>query len=199
MRFISNIIAVLRGQFLIFPKINIGLIRVYGKVRIRGPKKNLNIGKRVIFWGYNVIILDDNNNDNIEIGNYVIIENHCYLHAHEGSIIIGDNSFLGVGVIIQGKGGVVIEENVMLAPGVKIFRSDHPTTIDTIPRKLQNEIPRPILIKSNVWIGASSIILKNVTIPCGSVIAAGSIIKGVLKESGLYGNPLRISKLIRKL
>ena len=43
MRFISNIIAVLRGQFLIFPKINMGLIRVFGEVRIRGPKKNTKV------------------------------------------------------------------------------------------------------------------------------------------------------------
>jgi acetyltransferase-like isoleucine patch superfamily enzyme len=198
MNLFKNIIAVIRGQFLIFPNLNIGLIRVFGKVNVRGSKKNLKIGKRVIFNGTTHIVMNHLCNDYINIGENVFIEHGCYLNAHEGQITIGKNTFLGVRVLIQGKGSVQIEENVMIGPDVKIFSSDHPTNPFNVNRNTLGEIKGAIKIKSNVWIGANTIILKNVTIAPNCVVLAGSTIKTNLIKSGLYGNPSNVAKLIRE-
>ena len=49
-----------------------------------------------------------------------------------------------------------------------------------------------IMIGDDVWIGANSVILEGARVGNGVVITAGSVIKGDLKEYGIYaGNPLK--------
>ena len=53
------------------------------------------------------------------------------------------------------------------------------------------------VIKDNVSIGANSVIIGSITIGSNSIIAAGSVvIKDVLKNSLVAGNPAR---LVRKI
>jgi len=55
----------------------------------------------------------------------------------------------------------------------------------------------PIIIKDNAFIGGSTIILKGYTIGENSVIAAGSVVTGVVSDNEIWGgNPARF---IRRL
>ena len=197
MSFLQNLLAIIRGQILIFPRLNIGLVRVFGPVSIRGPKLNLIIGNRAVFWGNTTLVMSSKFNDYIEIGDNVIVETGCYFLAHSGKIIIGNNSFICVGAIIQGKGGVNIGEDVLIGPGVKIFSSDHVVELNDIPRRSLGESEGPVHIQNNVWIGASSIILKGSVLPAGSVIAAGTVVRKPLGETGLYASPIKLAKIRR--
>ena len=56
-----------------------------------------------------------------------------------------------------------------------------------------------IIIENNVWIGANTVILDGARVCEGSVIAAGSIVRGICNDKSLYGgNPLKkIKKSVR--
>lgn len=95
----------------------------------------------------------------IEIGNDVFIGRNCNIQSEEGLIIIGDH--------------------VMFGPGVNIHGVDHDITPSDIPMKSR---PRTagekgvVKIGNDVWVGANSIILKDVEISDGAVVAAGSVV-----------------------
>lgn len=82
----------------------------------------------------------------------------------------------------------------MIAPFVYIVDSDHGINLGT-PMNLQKNISRPILIGSDVWIGAHSIILSGVKIGDGAVIAAGSVINQDVPANTIVGGvPAKIIK-----
>ena len=47
-------------------------------------------------------------------------------------------------------------------------------------------LPIPIVVHDGCWIGANSTILPGTVIEKGCVIAAGSVVKGLLKSNRLY-------------
>jgi acetyltransferase-like isoleucine patch superfamily enzyme len=54
---------------------------------------------------------------------------------------------------------------------------------------------KEIVIKDNVWIGANCFILGGTTIGEGSVITAGSTVKGIVPSRCIYGgNPGQVLK-----
>ena len=76
----------------------------------------------------------------------------------------------------------------------KIFTANHQYKKDSLIIEQENII-KPVIIGSDVWIGARSIILPGVTIGEGSVIAAGSVVtKSVDKYSVVGGNPAKLIK-----
>ena len=53
----------------------------------------------------------------------------------------------------------------------------------------------PIVIEDNVWIAAGCYILGGTTIGNGSIITAGSVVKGVIPAKCIYGgNPAKLVK-----
>ena len=199
-RLIEIALALLRGQLFLFPHPNTKLLRIYGKVTCRGSKKNIRIGRRVAFWGDTKLVCGwDSKDDLIDIGEGVTIEHGTYINAHGGTVIIGKHAFLGVGSVIQGKGTVEIGPNSLLGPYVQIYSSDHPTEKSSIPRRSRQEKAESIEIGNDTWIGASSVILRGSKIKCGSVIAAGSVVRGNLEICALYGNQDRLAGVIRTL
>jgi acetyltransferase-like isoleucine patch superfamily enzyme len=177
-RMVSTLAALVRAQIFLFPRLNSTQLRIYGRVRIRGRKANLHLGRRVVFLGDAEIVCGwDAYDDVIRLEDGVVIEHGCYLNAHGGRIEIAHGAFLGVGSVIQGKGTVRIGVQTLLGPGVKVFSSDHPTDPGATPRQALQEICAPVHIGDQVWIGADSTILKGSTIDAGSVVAAGSVVK----------------------
>ena len=88
---------------------------------------------------------------------------------------------------IQANNGIVFGDNVELGPGVKVISANH--SMDDFSQHVKNQ---PIIIGSNVWIGANSVILPGVSIGDKVIIGAGSIVtKSIPSNSVAVGNPCK--------
>lgn len=128
-----------------------------------------------------------NRNGHIEIGDFTVINHNTFINA-DNSIKIGKYCLIARDVLIQDNNShpVCPTERIKQA----IAHYDVPT--DTY----QSE-NAPIEISDAVWIGTKAIILKNVKIGYGSVIAAGAVVtKNIPALSVAAGNPAKIVKTI---
>ncbi len=94
----------------------------------------------------------------------------------EMEVTLGDDVFLGHGVIVSGgKSRVTIGDCVDIAPRVSILTGTH--AIDMIgPHSAGKGFSKDVRIEDGVWIGAGTTILGGVTIGRKAVIAAGSTV-----------------------
>ena len=117
---------------------------------------------------------------------------------HHGSTLWGSSFKAGGNVHINPgshiRGPVYIGDNVMIAPNVTIAAGNHGIKLCDIPMYYQATWnTKPIIIEDDVWIGANSVILSNVTIGSGAVIGAGSIVTHSVEPNAIVvGNPARL-------
>lgn len=112
-----------------------------------------------------------------------------------GSIKIGKDTFIGDEVMITG-GDIKIGKNCDIAPRVSIHAGTH--IIGSQERRAGMDISKSIVIEDGCWIGAGSIIIAEVSIGSGSIVAAGSVVKkGIYPpNSFLAGNPAKVIKTL---
>lgn len=88
------------------------------------------------------------------------------------------------------EGLIVLDDNVVLGPGVIIFSSTHSYASLGLP-----DVSAPVKICRYVWVGGRSIILPGVVIGEGAVIGAGSVVtKDIPPYCVAVGNPARVIK-----
>lgn len=117
--------------------------------------------------------------DHIELGNNVYIGPHATFMAAISTIKIGNK--------------------VVFGPHVKIMAGDHRTNVigqymyDVKEKQPNNDLD--VIIEDDVWVGASAIILKGVTVGRGSIIGAGTVVsRSIPPYSVVIGNPGRVIK-----
>ena len=119
-----------------------------------------------------------------KIGNRVIIKPRVRI-KYPWLLSIGSDVWIGESVWIDNLDNVIIENNVCLSQGAIIMSGSHDYKKPTF-----NLITRPIIIKSESWICAKSIVLQGVTCKKGSILTALSVAKKDLEEYSIYeGNP----------
>lgn len=106
---------------------------------------------------------------------------------------IGDNVFINSNCLAMARGGITIDDDVMLAANVQLLSNNH----DEYNRNIV--LCKPIHIKKGAWIGAGASILPGVTIGEYAIVGAGTI---VTKDVGDYevavGVPAKIVKTLDK-
>jgi maltose O-acetyltransferase len=111
-----------------------------------------------------------------------------------GNISIGDNSMMGQDSIIGSTAEVVIGNDVMMGPEVLIYTSNHGME-PGVPMRLQPLRSAPVHIGNDVWIGARCVILPDVIIGDGAVVAAGAVVARNVPANAIVGGvPARILK-----
>jgi acetyltransferase-like isoleucine patch superfamily enzyme len=145
----------------------------------------------------------------IRIGSDTVVKGELFIFAHGGSIEIGNWCYIGSNTKIWSGKSVKIGNRVLIAHNVSIFDNlTHP--VDAKQRHLQfraikqNGHPAVIDlddqcvdIKDDVWIGASSIINRGVTIGEGAIVGAGSVVtKDVPAYTIVAGNPAAVIRAI---
>lgn len=134
----------------------------------------------------------------IDIGDRSRVDDYCIL---SGNLSIGSNVHITPMCLLAGGAlGIVLEDFVTLAYGVKIFSqsddySGETLVNSTIPACLKNEKKQPVLIEKHVVVGASCTIFPGVVLGEGCAVGAMSL---VLESSRpwviLAGVPARILK-----
>ena len=94
---------------------------------------------------------------------------------------------------------IIIEDKVLMGPGIHIYVNDHLFGDKTKPIYDQDHTPARIsdtvILKKGCWIGARSTILKGVQIGENAVVAAGSVVtKDVDSHTLVAGVPAKVIK-----
>ncbi len=174
-------------------------------------KKCMTVGSDTVFLrGFNII---GGFNNKMTIGNQSIVGGTFIFEHKEGLVTIGDRVYIGSSTIIC-KNKVIFENDILVAWGVTFY--DHNShSLDYKERQKdivqtlhdyknhngnylfnKNWIPvdsKPIIVKSNAWIGFDATILKGVTIGEGAIVAACSVVtKDVPPYTVVAGNPAKV-------
>ena len=123
-------------------------------------------------------------------------------NADVAEIQIGDNVDIGWQNILASGTQIQIDDNARLAG--KVFLAGYPGHPENAEDRAKGKADTPIQIgrihiKKNAWIGTGAIILANVTIGEGSIVAAGSIVTHNIPNFVLVaGNPARIMRSVER-
>ncbi len=113
-------------------------------------------------------------------------------------LVVGIGSFIGRGTFIQASGEVEIGANVLIAPYVKIWSSDHSFDGPGLIRQQGHRFAK-VTIGDDVWIGTGAIILRGVRVGTGAIIGAGSVVtRDVDQYTIVAGNPARTVRCRRR-
>lgn len=109
------------------------------------------------------------------------------------SMKIGKNVLINSNLLAMARGGITIEDDVMIAANVQLISNNHdPYDLWVLPCK-------PVLIKESAWIGAGATILPGVCVGRHAVVGAGSVVtKDVPDYAVAVGNPARVIKMLDK-
>ena len=106
---------------------------------------------------------------------------------------IGNNVFINSNPLLMARGGITIEDDVMIAANVQLLSNNH----DEYDRQVLT--CKPIHIKKGAWIGAGASILPGVTIGENAIVGAGAIVtKDVGDCEVAVGIPARVVKTLDK-
>lgn len=115
---------------------------------------------------------------------------------------IGDHTYVGFGTELFSGTEILIGNHVLIANHVLLNGYDgHP--LDPVARStrrpLAPESYGPIVVHDYAWIGSRAIILKNVRIGKGAVVAAGAVVTRDVPDLALVaGNPAKVVRMIER-
>lgn len=168
-------------------------------------RKNIVLGKNVridyqtkIFTNNNFLKLGDNvflRSNKIGYHAGMPFPTTILIDKENAECSIGENSRVnGCYIHIHAQKKIIIGKNTVIASGTNIIDSNGHKTLSN-NRTIGRDTAEEILIGNNVWIGLNSVILKGTIIGDNSIVAAGSVVKGVFPENSLIqGNPAKLVK-----
>lgn len=130
--------------------------------------------------------------DNVRLGPYSTMIGPPPSALGDG-ITIGANSAADSYSFIGGGGPVKIGENVIMGEHVCFHPENHRFDQLDVPIKDQGMVRKGITIEDDVWVGANVTFLDGSHVGRGSVIGAGSIVRGEIPaHSVAVGAPARV-------
>ncbi len=98
------------------------------------------------------------------------------------NIVIGQDSIIGEGAVLDGRAKLAIGNHVDIASEVMIYNSEHDVQDETF-----KAINAPITIEDYVFVGPRAIILPGVTLKRGAVVGAGAVVTKDVEEFKIVG------------
>ncbi|MEH7076822.1 acyltransferase [Neobacillus drentensis] len=126
-----------------------------------------------------------NNKANIIIGKFVFVRKNASIRIDfDGVLNIGNHVFINDNCNINCVNRITIGKNTKIAPNVCINDHDHNYKKNTSDHLIRGEVS----IGDNVWIGSNVVILRDTHIGDNVVVAAGSVVKGIVPPNTIFLN-----------
>ena len=165
-------------------------------VRLRNRKlirfgKGVSLGRQVLIDGLSRRGVTIGNR--VAIGPFTIIEATGVITNLGEGCSIGDDSGLGAFSFIGAAGGVWIGKNVIMGQRVSFHSENHITARTDIPIRLQGVTRQGIIVEDDCWVGANVTFLDGAHVESGCVIAAGSVVRGLIPSCSIAaGVPAKV-------
>lgn len=131
----------------------------------------------------------------ITIGKFVFIRKNASIRIdYEGRLHLGEKVFINDNCNINCVNRITIGKGTKIAPNVCINDHDHNYKDPAGEHLLKGEV----IIGNNVWVGSNVVILRDTTIGDNAVIAAGSVVKGIVPADTLFVNKREIKHISYK-
>lgn len=147
----------------------------------------IGIFKDLIYFYLNYILNVVPSRKFRSINYYLISKGKISLHSTIGmgvkildirNVTIKDRVNINYGCILDGRGAKLnIHSDVDISPRVMIWTLEHDPKSDTFQSR-----SGPVTIEHHSWLASGAIILPNTTIGYGTVISAGTVVKGFVED-----------------
>lgn len=108
-----------------------------------------------------------------------------YIYAH---VTIGDHCVIDRDCALDGRGEIIIGNNVNISPEVMILTAYHDPDSEDFAG-----VEKPVTIEDYAWIATRALVLPGVKIGRGAIVAAGAVVtKDVPPNAIVGGNPARL-------
>ena len=192
---VEGMIADLRGP------LGMRLRAAYYRTRCRAVGRNVRIGIGVVLSNPEYIEIADNCwiDDRVSVlagppgrsGRRVVERHPEGARPAEGTVRIGRNCHIAIGVVLQGHGGLEIGENCTIASGSMIYTLSHhyrnpDDRADTTVYKFSTMAPRDeqmlvvgaVVIGANAAVGLNSVVLPGSRIGDNSWVGVAAVVRG---------------------
>lgn len=115
---------------------------------------------------------------NVQIAHHVTIN-------FPNCLELGNDVYIGPGSWLHAPGGIVIEDEVQLAPYVVLISGDH--TLANESYRYGPAHRAPIRLGRGCWIAAHATVLKGVTVGRGALVAANAVATRDVHEFSIVG------------
>jgi acetyltransferase-like isoleucine patch superfamily enzyme len=141
-------------------------------------------------------IEDSTRGTRIEIGAHSVIDSFVKIKpaGGMGDLVIGEHVTINSGCVLYTGQGIRIGNSVAIAANCTFAPVNHAYGDAARLIREQGFLPGKggIIVEDDVWIGANCVLLDGAILRRGSVVGAGSLIKGELAAYTVYaGTPLR--------
>jgi acetyltransferase-like isoleucine patch superfamily enzyme len=131
------------------------------------------------------------------IGAYSVIDDFVKIKhvGGNGDIRMGEYVYLNSGTVLYSGNGITMGSHILVGPNCNLVPVNHAYSQKDKLMRLQGfkSSKGGIVIEDDVWLGANVTLLDGAHIKKGCVIGAGSVVKEVTEEYGIYtGNPLKL-------
>lgn len=130
----------------------------------------------------------------IEIGARTAIDAFVKIKPAGGSgaVAIGADCAINSGTVIYSGNGIRIGDAVLIAANCTLAPTNHAFADPT--KRIRDQGFQPsrggIVIEDDVWLGANVVVLDGAVIGRGTIVAAGSVVRGTLQQNSIYaGSP----------
>src|SRR6476620_11050733 len=107
------------------------------------------------------------------------------------NIRVGKNVFINHCCEFMDRGGITLEDDVLIGPKVNLITISHPVE----PSRRRSTFCAPILIKRNVWIGVGASVMPGVTIGENAIVAANAVVTRDVEANTIVGGiPAKVIK-----
>jgi acetyltransferase-like isoleucine patch superfamily enzyme len=141
----------------------------------------------------NVAIVSGGRRSRVFIGSFGYAF-HAQLNLwRDATVLVGDSATSNGVRIVADEGVVRIGRDCMISDDVVLQGNDQHGIVDVASGALLNEGAAGITIGEHVWLGRRCMVMPNVRIGAGSIVAAGAVVAGdVTRDSVAAGVPARI-------